>query len=741
MQFDDIEMLEVPDDSSVTSENQTESISDSSSESQTPPEKEYPSFHDWLSGDKNIRFQFDVSEYNKSYKHPSDFGVAQAAYITKLYKSVEELAAKNVVGMSATGAEEDDDDQIGVISSTRAFGKRKDVQYQDTLINNAFRKLVEAFGSFHDTVKYHVSDEDARNYEDLSSLLECVQSNWFALSQTQKPEEILEWINKYDPRPENDFIDAVMYNNPTPYKHTQFWTSYLGTLLARGMFEQAESSLRASKYEVLEQECPELYAIIQDFTTLVANYQVMALKGQFAQWKSTVCEFRDNYKTMKAGISDLTHVTIASQIHDLLCLVSGLPKTTASFVSTWYEMYGALSLYQVRDDDSVYSDYYKLAMAEKGSNVSSELEQAFRDVISQKFLRVILAIDSYDPATAAYVSKLFELKGFFSSYYADFTEHMLDEPAVLERRYASDYLLTRHAYECLEVHELVPVGLGILLTPVITASKEAAAQTKEVVAEFLPQYQCSTNDDLEWALTICAKLNLTGVVRKLFLAQGEKSLKDGHLFEALNMLVGCYDETTSTQESTSALGEIQHIVWDLLFQDCLLNSTPVPDELLMNIVTNNVDADFKIHPVIRQCIAPYAVLAEYFLSVSDSACFPTNVSRLFRLLRFKYMPRKFVPLLLAQFLPLIIKHTFDMPQLIIMTELIDTFEILWKEDPEDCDDIYEFALENVPEDVSHDWRVQLKNKEQTPPESVKDLIRELREKIIRKIARVYIEAK
>ncbi|KAM9927319.1 hypothetical protein OXX59_002602 [Metschnikowia pulcherrima] len=738
MQFEDIEMLEVPDDSSVTSETQTESISGSESGQSAPP-KEYPSFQEWLSGERNIEFQFNAAEYKRSYKHPSDFGTAQAAYITKLYKSVEELAANNVTGVPAV-KDVSDDEPIGVISSTKGFGADRMAQYHETLINSAFRKLVEAFAAYYETVKFQISDEDAQSYEKLACLLDCVEANWFALSERQKPEEILEWINKYDPKPENEFIDAVMYNTSTPYTHSQFWTSYMGALLARGMFEQAESSLKACKYEPLEHECPELYAIIQDFTVLVGNYQGMALKGQFAEWKYTVCEFRDNYKEMKSGITDLTHVTIASQIHDLLCLISGLPKTTASFVSTWYEMYGALALYQVRDDASVYADYYKLAIAEKGSNVSSDLEQAFRDVVSQKFLRVILAIDSYDPATAAYVSKLFELKGYFSSYYVDFTEKMLDSPADFDRRYVSDYLLTRHAYECLEVHELVPVGLGVLLTPIITASSQAAAHTKQVVSEFLPQYQCSTNDDLEWALTICAKLNLTSVVRKLFLQQGEKSLRDGHMFEALNMLVGSYDESSSAEESARALGEIQHIVWDLLFQDCLLNSTPVPDELLMDIVTNNTAPEFQIHPVIRQCIAPYAVLAEMFMSLSSAKDFDANISRLFRLLRFKYLPRKFSPLLLAQFLPLFASHTFEMPQLIILTELIDAFETQWQADSEDANELYEFAIENVPQDVAHDWRVQLKDAKETVPSSVKDLIKELRERVVSKIASIYIQS-
>ena len=81
MQFEDIEMLEVPDDLSVTLETQTESISGSENGQLAPP-KEYPSFQEWLLGERNIEFQFNAAEYKRSYKHPSHFGSAQAAYIT-----------------------------------------------------------------------------------------------------------------------------------------------------------------------------------------------------------------------------------------------------------------------------------------------------------------------------------------------------------------------------------------------------------------------------------------------------------------------------------------------------------------------------------------------------------------------------------------------------------------------------------------------------------------------------------
>lgn len=734
MQFDDIEMLDIPDDLSVTLMSQTESISDSSKDSWQQQAKEYPPLQEWLALEADLQFQFDSAEYKRSAKHADDFAHAQAKYITQLYKIVEGLSADNVTSV----VHDDDDEPIGVVSASKDIGVNKDKQYKLQKLNGAFLKVVECFGGFYDQVKEQVSDDDAEQYEDLMLLLDCIHANCFAVLERQRPELIVEWINKYDPKPENEFIDAVMYNHPTPYKHPQFWTLYLGTLLSRGLFDKAVISLESCKFEELQESCPELYHIIQDFTTVVGNYTSMALKGLFAEWKYTVCEFRDNYKDMKGDLTDLEHVTIASQIHDLLRLLSGLTKTTASFVSSWYEFYGALSLFQVRDDPSVYSDYYKLAIAEKGANISSDIEQAFRDVLLEKYLKVVLAIDKYDPATAAYVSKVFELSGFFSSYYVDMTETAIKNNGNVTHRLVSDYLLIRHAFECLEMHSLVPVGIGLLLSPVVSASSETLTMSRDVVSEFLPHYECFTNDDMEWALTICAKLNLSSVVKKLYLAQGEKSLLQGHIYEAMNMLVNCYDETSLSEETAAAMGKVQHIAWDLIFQECLLNSSPNPDELLHNIVTNQVDSEFKVNPIIKQCLAPYAVLAGYFVTLDDAKSFSKNLSRLFHLLRFKYMPKKFIPLLLAQFLPFFNQDKFGLPELIVIIELIDLFELSKPEDDQDVEELYEYAVENVPEDNEQDWRVRLQKDGAQIPANVNALVKELREKIVAKIGQVYI---
>lgn len=730
-------MLDIPDDSVSGLDVEASESPKSSDSLPVPVKKEYPKLQQWLMNEADLEFQFDKASYSNSVGYDNDVVEAQRAYVTLIYKIVADLAKKGL----NTVIKAENEDYIGVVSATsRDMGASKELGYKHMLVNDAFSHICGEFNNFYERVTQNISEDNDLAYEDLHCILSCLEAHCFVPSERQRPELVMRWINEYDPKPENEYINSIMYNTPVPYKHLQFWTMYLGTLLLRGMFERAEESLNHSQYEELAETCPGLHAIIEDFITIISTYTSMALKGEFAKWKYTVCDFRDNFKSMRTGISDPQHVTIASNIHDLLGLMSGLPKTTASFVSTWYEMYGALSLFQVRDDPDVHQDYFELSLHEKGIDIDSPLDEAFRDIIQKKYLKVVLLIYDLDSATAAYVGKLFDLKGFFNTYYEDITDQIIAKLKKATRRYVSDYLLTIHAFECFEIHGLVPVAMGILLTPLISSEDEF--QKKEIVEKFLPNYQCLTNDDLEWALTICTKLQLPGVVQSLLLKQSDKSLDDGHIYEALNSLVGCLAGKSGTEQSKLAMEKVHYIVWKLLFEDLLLNSSPVPDELLTNLITDQVDSDFPVNPVIRQCLSPVAVLTEFFLSLNNSEQDLKNVSRLFHLLKFKYLPAKYFPLLLAQFLPLLSHSSFEYQHYIIMIDLIDSYEIQQKlsQNKEEAEDLYKYAATTLPDKNDLDWRVQLNKTGQSIPQNIEDLTRELRERIMEKIGLVYMGA-
>lgn len=749
MNYDDIEMLEIPEDDISTS-SETETISESSSSKSTThkkfdrsllsPNKSYISLQEWLNSEQKLDFKFDSAQYKKSLATKDTYTDSYISYVNGLYKVIESLTDNSITRVNLEYKEE----LIGIISGKGEL----ETEQKYRKIDEAFLKIIENLTQFLDQIE---SESDQEQLQLLLSILDCLKANYFYSDIRNKPEQISTWVNRYEPKPESDLVQEIMAENPTPYIHPHFWNKLMVQLVTRGLLNEATEAIKHSKYEELSETCPELYSVIEDFQQLLSSYTSFALKGQFPQWKLTACEFRDMFPKFKANISESNHEIILNQIYDLACIITGLPKTIASHCDTWYEVYSALSFFQIRDNNELYPEFYKLSIDEKppprleeADELYEIAEQCFVDIMEENFLKVLKSLHDFEPITAAVVSKFLELKGFLNNYYLYSTDAK-DLDQILNKRTVSEYFLTKQAFECLNIHDLVPVGMGILLNEDVSTSKESAHHNKAVIASFLPKFHCKTNDDLEWGLTICAKLELISTARELYYVYGLKSLDDGFIFEALNMFVNCYDPTTiSTDNKNEGMKQVHRIVWDLIFQDSLINNRPVNDELINNIVSNQVDENFDIHPVIRQCLSPYAVLKSFFESLHR----PNNdvmskLSKVIHLLRFSHLPKKFYPLLLSQFLPFLIdaKCEFQLPDLIVIIELIDTYEVQSNTiDLTEGEQLYKYSINHIESDSrDYDWRKIVKSSFVEVPSTIDILIKKLRNEIVSKIGQVYIE--
>lgn len=744
--FDDIEMLEIPDDS-ISSE--TESLSDSSASGplkDKPSKQDYIRLQDWLDSDDVIEFQFDPEQYKDSLTQ-NDVSKSYTKYINSLFKIIEGFTNDDITRIDL----EDDEDPIGLISTSAKFGNSARKAQRMHKIDEAFTKIVENLTQYiHDIENIGVDEETTEQFYYLLSILDCLHANYFCSDTRMKPESIAKWINRFDYKPDKELVESVMVNSPKPYSHPQFWNTYLSQLITRGLLTQAIAAIEKSQYEELEENTPELFSVIQDFSMLLKNYTSMSMKHQFPEWKLSCCEFRDLFLKFKANISDSKDLIILNQIYDLLCILTGLPKTIAIHCYKWYEIYTALSLYQVRDDDKLFKDYFNVAISEKppaliegSDDLSIISEQCFVNILEEKFLKMLVSVDTIDSATAAYVARLLELKGLLNNYYSAINSKDLQE--LINRKTISEYLLTTHAYQCLNSHYLVPVGIGLLSNNDISSSSQSFINNRNTISEFLPHYECKTNDDLEWALTICAKLNLIHTARKLYQIYGKKSLKDGYLYESLNMFVNCYDPDSMTNESNEGMKQVHHIIWDIVFQDSLMNNRPIKDELINNIICHKVDSGFEVHPVIRQCLSPYAVLVEFFKSLeqSRSTTAMDNLSKLVHLIRFNHLPKKFYPLLLCQIIPFLIDSgmKFQLPDLIVIIELIDTFEFQATNDEyAEGENLYKYSISNIESTTeSYDWRQILQQSGKTLPKDLKSLIKLLRNEVVAKIGKVYVD--
>lgn len=741
--FEDIEMLVIPDeDEEINSSSETEGLSDGSSDSDIrnlfSTKTSYIDLQEWLLSDKPLEFKFDETKYKKSLNMKDDsFSNIYVNYVKGMYKSIESLS-------KTLPNEQKPVEKFGIIVDDT---EKEIKSNRNSQINDAFDAILVRLDEFLSELEVieDIDDENVTRFQNLYSILECLQANHFYANLTNKPELLTQWINRFDHIPDDEVAEEIMVNSPKPYLNSQFWNVFIVQLITRGLFPQAAESISKSKYEELSEKSPELYELITNFKILISEYPNFALKNQFPSWKLSACDIRDSISQYRKSIEIAEHKQILNQIYDLLCIVTGLPKTIANYCDSWYSVFVALSLFKIRDDDSVYREYYDLAIQEKPlaplveNDIYDVADHCFTDIIQENFLKVIKTIHDFDPSTAAYISKLLELKGYLQIYYTGTEKRSLNN--LIEKRTFSEYFLTRHAFESLNIHELVPVGIGLLLNENISPN---AIRSKQIVADFLPRFNCITNDDLEWALTICAKLDLTKTSRELYYIHGMKSLDEGHIFESLNMLVNSINKE-SEDGRYDGMKQIHYITWELIFQDSLINNRPIKDELINNIVGNNVDESFYVHPVIRHCLAPYAVLYGFFnsIEIDHSDKVSKCLSILNHLLRFNYLPKKFYSLLLAQYLPFLTnsKLRFELSDLMIIIDLIDNFETsVTKEQKENAEELYNYAINHFEDDLSaYDWRMVLKETSREVPKTIDQLIKMIRVEIISITGKVFID--
>lgn len=741
--FGDIEMLEIDGISSdADSMNDSSIPSTFGSDESTEPVV----LKDWLTTDKTLDFQFNEEEYKGSVDSDDPFSLSYVQYVNSIYKVIEGL--NNVDLRYIEQESEIIEEPLGVISGNHRSNKSTIIKDRKLKITRAFLTICESFDQFVNNLQSIEDEESIDKYEYLSSILDCIKAHYFSDDVNQIPESLTKWINRFDPQPDQELLTDVMMD-PSPYTHPFFWNKLITKLITRGLFEQAVNCIEESKFRDLKQDNTKLLEIIQDFQSLLASYISMALKGQFPQWKLSCCEFRDSFSRFKKDITEPNQVIMLDQIHELVNIMTGLPKTIAYFSDSWYELYTSLSLFQVRDDRQLYTKFYEVSMEEKPplyindtDDIMKSTERCFIDILEGNLLHMLTKIDEIDSATAAFIARLFELNGSLQEYYSiDRNQKFVQNSKTI-----SQYLLIKFSFDCLSHHNLVPVAIGLLRNTDINKNQKSINHNRTIIENFLPKYHCKTNDDLEWCLTICAELGLVDTANSLFRIHGNKSLNEGHVYEALNMLANCYSYEINDEKNRKGMKEMHNIVWNILFQDCLINNRPIPDILINNIVNHEVDKDFKIHPIVRQCLSPYAVLVEFYKTASKEAYEHTpardKVSRLFHLLEFNHLPKKFSVLILAQFIPFMIntKFVFQIPDLIVIIELIDNFEsTVNDEEYEKAKELYKLSIDNIDSDAKpYDWRIITKNNDCNIPETIEDLLRYLRNEITSKIGQVYI---
>lgn len=770
--FKDIEMLEIPvegeEDGDSTTSSETEGIvsdspttSDKISHGQQPQSNpssntslssyfssntEYVTLPHWLNSDEALLFQFDQERYHSSLQYETALDRKYVEYIESNFQTIQGLA-ENLKLID----EESLLQPIGVITS---HNERPQQQSKSQLIDDAFASIADHLNScFAEESVLNNSEALVGKFNYLLISLECLRATCFSSDVRRLPELIVQWVNKFDPQPSPELIDEVMTSTPQCYAHPLFWNTLMSKTICRGLFDQLCNILEHSKYNELEGDENGLYQAISNLQTLLSSYTPMALKGQFPQWKLLACKFRDELALIEIATGDQTkrdfYQIMRSQIYDIACILTGFSQTIANYCDTWCELYLAYSLYQIRDDASVYQEYFQQAIKEKPpasylekgefADYDELTESCLLKILEGRFLKALEGIFELDPATAAYISLLLELKGYLNPYYSTDIHKNSNLMELLDKKKISDYFLLIHAYNCLNVHPLVPVGVGLLSDKVLNQSLNALERNRQTIAQFFPKYEVKDDSDQEWALTVCADLHLISTAKDMFYQAGLRAFHQNYLYEALQNFVDCYDpDKTSGSYHKEGLEQIRYIVWDVIFADCIVCNKPIEDELINDIVDQKVDSE--IHPIIQQCISPYAVLKEFFDSLKIGNSNPSLlVSRIFHLLNFKYLPEKFKPLLLCQFLPFLEGASkLRQSDLFKIIELIEDYEDDRNvQTKKEGDELYAVSVNHKEEEEQlepYDW-----GRTSTIPTTFNEMIKLLRQKLTIQLGQKFID--
>lgn len=530
--------------------------------------------------------------------------------------------------------------------------KRDAQREHNEVLNKAFGMVVKEVESYIESKRLNNEDESSIfELEECLNIINCLKALYFSTPE-ELPKLICEWVNKADPQPDLELTESIM-SFEKPYKHPFFW-KFIKKLTLRGLYLNAANALRESKFEELQSIDLNLYNLISDSINLLESYPENSSIDIFKQWRLIAIKASSN-----ASIRNDNDLELSNNIRSFLNILSGNKEEILNSSESWYESILALIYYDIPSSEFL-QDYFELSISKNLPNDLIIWESACLNIFENKFLVMLRSIGSFNVTIAAYVSVLCEAKGLLKSYSLK-DEVNIDEDLFSNDKFSSR-LLYSHALDCLSISKLIPVGIGILAT-----SKHPLSRS--VIAEYLPRYEFKTNDDIEWALTICAKLKLPQISNAIYRIAGQKSLSNGFLLESLTFF-----------SKAGEIGIIKYHCWNI-FENSLMLGKSINDLVINSIVDDSIliskDIEISISPIIRQFLSPYAILYKFWKYQEDGDL-KNSFKNLILLLKFKYLPKKLFGILIFLTLPFLIFNSnlriLNTNELILIINILDEFE-------------------------------------------------------------------
>ncbi|KAL3232339.1 Nucleoporin NUP85 [Nakaseomyces bracarensis] len=604
-----------------------------------------------------------------------DNNAAYITYINNLYGIYSGLGNHKVFSRPT----------IGVISSSydREHAEVLNLALESQITELEF--LIESYDKTVDANKERILD-----LEQSLVILYCLQAFQFIRSGNDREKffkSLLSWVNRSDGEPTIDFIESVFENdNDTPsYNSSAFW-KLLNQLLLRGLHEQAINTLKKSKLEeYLGDMCDVSFNAYQDLMTLLNGYP-MGSEESFKEWKAAALELQSNYVEAEVSLSG----ELRDYFEDTLSLLAGNQSRILQYSSLWYEAVAGFLLYYIPSTHLV-QEYLALSVHKHPIDVTSPWEKSCVDIIENNIFPILPTLESLDSCTASFTAALCEAFGLLVDRYAIFDEYqhkeIVDEPNAdifSQRNGMASFLLNNFALELcsMEVKSVWPVAIGLIsLSPYNSPSS-----IKSCIGELLPHYPFETNDDIEWALTVCARWKLPEVAKEIYTTIGNQMLNTGNTVEAI-----------ANFSRASRYDWVKKYSW-LIFENSAFEGKQIEDDVLNRIVENIQNSSELISDEIlssvvtdamRQSLAPYAVLSEFFKKWNKGDN-EGALGSLVSLIDFTYLPKQYLVLLITKYLyPKFLADNKILVKEDTVLLIIEALENKWDDNDEESVKVYQ----------------------------------------------------
>ncbi|KAH7604409.1 Nup85 Nucleoporin [Nakaseomyces glabratus] len=637
----------------------------------------------------HVKSQKDVNLYPVPLS-TSDFSENFINYICNLFDIYQDLGSHRIFSRPT----------IGVISS--------DYELEHTrVVNMALDSMIielEILIASYDKLE-NANIARILELEQCLVILQCLRTFQFIDSINDRAtffDSLLKWTNRTDGEPKVEYIQSIFGQSDSSqvFFTEPFW-KLVYQLLLRGLTEQAINTLEKSELaKYLKENCETTSTIFEDFIQLVKNYPLES-EEHFREWKSFALELQQNFEDADTKIP----VPLRKNLLDAISITAGNRDKILQHSSFWYESLTGFLLYYIPSEELI-QEYVGLAVSKTPIDVTNPWETACLKILQNDIFPVLPILESLDNCTASFSAALCESKGLLIDRYTILEENSGSDDIEIDdifsqRNGMASFLLNNFALELcsMKMKTLWPVAIGLIsLSPYNTPSSK-----KSTIAELIPHYPFETNDDIEWALSVCAKWRLPDIAKEIYTTLGNQMLDNGNTVEAI--------------ANFSKAGQyelVKHYSW-LLFENAAFQGKPMEDEVLSAIVdgdfnTSELIPDEVLNKVVtnamRQSLSPYAVLSQFFSNVENER-WSKALQQLMSLIEFEYLPKKYTVLLIVKYIyPLFLNDDQRMIDEETLVSLLAAIEKNW-----DCDDTDSvIAYEKLSEEIA-DLPKELKSME------------------------------